>query len=125
MSTLLLGLGPTIEPVGCRDYASAVPFAPQRHTRARAHTRNGGATLADEREQDLDDDQEDDREFEELRACGRRAVGEHIRDLLNQLELAVDAALPLVEVEARRGPRVDLRQVEVADELQRVRQPLA
>mgnify|MGYP003693732723 CR=1 FL=1 len=43
----------------------------------------------------------------------------------DQLELAVDAALPFAEMQAVGGAGVDLGEVEVADELHRVHQALA
>jgi len=55
----------------------------------------------------------------------RGARREHVGDVLDDLELAVDAALPLGKVQALGGAGVDLRQVEIAGQLERVDHALA
>src|SRR4051812_10214649 len=75
-------------------------------------------------QQDLDQDEHHDDDLEELRPERLALVGQHLVDAFDDLQLTLDAALPLAEVEARRQQAVRAGEVLVADELQDVAGPL-
>ena len=74
----------------------------------------------DQRQHDLEEDEDDDDDFHEVGAVGVGLVGEDLVDALGNFQLALDAALPVVQVEACLHQAVDARQVLVAHQLQHI-----
>src|SRR6266542_3607176 len=64
-----------------------------------AARRNRGSAT-DHRQNRLEQDQEDDDDFQQFRPRRRGLVGENLVDPLDRVELALDALLPLLQVEA-------------------------
>src|SRR5262249_45465357 len=65
----------------------------------------------------LEHDEHDDNNFHELGAVAVGLVRQHLVHPLGRLQLALDVALPLPQVEARRQQPVDAGQVLIADQL--------
>src|SRR5262249_19310044 len=81
-------------------------------------------SVADNGQHDFQQNQEDDDQLQELRAMRAGLVGDDLVDPLSHFQLALDARLPLLQVQARRQKSVNTRQVLVADQLEPVAGPL-
>src|SRR5262249_29540098 len=79
---------------------------------------------SDEDQHDLERDQQDDDHLERLAARRRHTLVQQVVDLLQHVELAPDALLPRVQRQALGGAVVDLREIQVAAQLERVVDPL-
>ena len=76
------------------------------------------------RQRDLERDQHDDRDLERLHALAAGLLNQEVVHVADRLELAADALLPAAEVKPRARDLEDPGQVMVADQLQRVVDPL-
>src|SRR6185312_14032761 len=63
--------------------------------------RPGRTSMFEDRQQHLDEDEEDDNEFEKLRAEVRALHGDDLIDALEHVELSLDVLFPRGEMETR------------------------
>ena len=80
--------------------------------------------MSPERQHDLQGDQDHDGDLQGLHALAAGLLDQQVVDVAHGLELAADRLLPAAEVEPGRGQVEDAGEVMVADQLQRVVDPL-
>src|SRR5262249_32306433 len=77
-------------------------------------------SMAEHRQQNLQENQENDDRLHQLQAEGGGLIGDDAVDALDHFQLALNAALPFAEMEARRQQPINPSQVLIADQLEYV-----